>query len=195
LLDTRETALPAKDRTLKEYKNPVASLKTSVTNMEESNIPRKKASIQPPNASPAQSNWQKYKHYDVAVDRSQNDKSKEIKLCSMARPHMRAFHLSWWSFFIAFFVWFAIVPLLADIQADLQLTKNDIWLSSIAGIGGTILVRFLLGPLCDVYGPRKLYAMILCIASITTACLGFVNSATGLITLRLFIGIAGGKMP
>jgi len=108
---------------------------------------------------------------------------------------MRAFHLSWWSFFIAFFVWFAIVPLLPDIQADLQLTKNDIWLSSIAGIGGTIVVRFLLGPLCDVYGPRKLYAMILCIASIPTACLGFVNSATGLITLRLFIGIAGGKMP
>ena len=34
-------------------------------------------------------------------------KATELKLCSMARPHMRAFHYSWWSFFIAFFIWFS----------------------------------------------------------------------------------------
>lgn len=142
---------------------------------------------------PSRPNWKKYKTYDVAVDRAQDDKSKEIKLCSVARPHMRAFHLSWWSFFIAFFVWFAIVPLLPDIQMDLQLTNDEIWLSSIAGVGGTIFLRFLLGPLCDVYGPRKLYAITLCVAAISAACIGFVNSATGLIIVRLFIGIAGGR--
>jgi MFS transporter, NNP family, nitrate/nitrite transporter len=147
-----------------------------------------------PRAVPTQPNWQKYKNYDVIVDRKQNDKSKEIKLCSVARPHMRAFHISWWSFFVAFIAWFAIVPLLPDIQTDLQLTNDDIWLSSIAGFAGTILIRLVVGPLCDVYGPRKPYAILLCFAAIPTACVGFVNSAVGLIVIRLFIGVAGGKV-
>jgi MFS transporter, NNP family, nitrate/nitrite transporter len=166
--------------------------------MERIQPPKKSDSLQMPSraipqAVPIQPKWQKYKKYDVAVDRNQNDMSKEIKLCSVTRPHMRAFHISWWSFFVAFIVWFAIVPLLPDIQADLQMTNEDIWLSSIAGFAGTIFVRLLVGPLCDVYGPRKLYAIILCLAAIPTACIGFVNSAVGLIVVRLFIGVAGGK--
>ena len=56
---------------------------------------------------------------------------------------MRAFHSSWWSFFIAFFIWFAIGPLLSEIRGDLGITKKEIWTSSIAGVGSTIVVRFI----------------------------------------------------
>ena len=105
---------------------------------------------------------------------------------------MRAFHCSWWGFFIAFFIWFAIAPLLSEIRDDLGLTKEQVWTSSIVGVGGTIFMRFLLGPLNDKYGPRVLMAGVLCCASIPTACTGFVNSAAGLAVLRLFIGAAGG---
>jgi NNP family nitrate/nitrite transporter-like MFS transporter len=105
---------------------------------------------------------------------------------------MRAFHCSWWSFFIAFFIWFAIAPLLSEIQVTLGLTKQEIWTSSIVGVAGTIAMRFILGPGCDKYGARVLFAVVLCVASIPTACTGLVNSATGLAVLRLFIGIAGG---
>jgi NNP family nitrate/nitrite transporter-like MFS transporter len=106
---------------------------------------------------------------------------------------MRAFHCSWWSFFMAFFIWFAISPLLSEIQITLDLTKQQIWLSSIVGVSGTILMRFILGPACDKYGARALFSMVLCVAAIPTACTGLVNSATGLIVLRGFIGIAGGS--
>ena len=105
---------------------------------------------------------------------------------------MRAFRTSWWAFFVAFFIWFSISPLLSEIRDDLGLTKQQIWTSSIAGVGGTIFVRFLVGPLCDVYGARVLFAICLCVASIPTALTGLVQSATGLWILRLFIGIAGG---
>jgi NNP family nitrate/nitrite transporter-like MFS transporter len=105
---------------------------------------------------------------------------------------MRAFHCSWWAFFVAFFIWFAIGPLLPEIRDDLNLTKQEVWTSSIAGVSGTILMRFILGPLCDVYGARVLFTIILCAASIPTACTGLVQTATGLNILRLFIGIAGG---
>jgi NNP family nitrate/nitrite transporter-like MFS transporter len=105
---------------------------------------------------------------------------------------MRAFHCSWWSFFIAFFVWFAITPLLPRIQDSLDLTKQEIWTSSIAGVAGTILVRFLVGPLCDKYGARILFSIMLCGTSIPCAMTGLVETAQGLIILRCFIGIAGG---
>jgi NNP family nitrate/nitrite transporter-like MFS transporter len=52
-------------------------------------------------------------------------------------------------------------------------------------------MRFVLGPMCDKYGPRILFSIVLCAASIPTACTGFVNSAIGLAVIRLFIGIAG----
>jgi NNP family nitrate/nitrite transporter-like MFS transporter len=52
---------------------------------------------------------------------------------------------------------------------------------------------FLLGPLCDKVGSRVIFTCVfLCFASIPTACTGFVNNATGLAILRLFIGAAGG---
>ncbi len=105
---------------------------------------------------------------------------------------MRAFHMSWWGFFIAFFIWFAIAPLLTEIKADLQLSKQQVWTSSIAGVGGTIFMRFILGPACDKWGARIPMAVVLCAASIPTACTGLVNNATGLWVLRLCIGAAGG---
>ena len=96
------------------------------------------------------------------------------------------FHFRW-SFFIAFFIWFAISPLLPEIQDTLGLEKQEIWTSSIAGVGGTILVRFLLGPLCDKYGARVLFTLVLCGASIPTACTGLIETSRGLIILRTFI--------
>uniref|UniRef100_A0A7S3LCV2 Nitrate/nitrite transporter n=1 Tax=Amphora coffeiformis TaxID=265554 RepID=A0A7S3LCV2_9STRA len=136
--------------------------------------------------------WKKYSEYHVVVDPDQDDKASEIKLCSFARPHMRAFHCSWWGFFIAFFIWFAVAPLLSEIRDDIGITKKDVWTSNIVGVGGTIFMRFILGPMCDKYGARILFSVVLCVASIPTACIGFVNSATGLAIIRLFIGIAGG---
>jgi NNP family nitrate/nitrite transporter-like MFS transporter len=158
----------------------------------------------------------------LAVDAQQDDKAKEIQLCGFSRPHMRAFHCSWyvyesmleslgedadshltcasfwlikkkrWGFFIAFFIWFAISPLLPEIKDSLGLSKKEIWTSSIAGVGGTILIRFILGPLCDKYGARVLFSLVLCGASIPTACTGFIHTAQELVILRAFIGLAGG---
>jgi NNP family nitrate/nitrite transporter-like MFS transporter len=136
--------------------------------------------------------WKKYESYSVPTDPDQDDKATEIKLCNFSRPHMRAFHASWWGFFIAFFIWFAIAPLLSEIKDSLDITKKQIWTSSIVGVAGTICMRFILGPLCDKFGPRIPMALVLCLASIPTAMTGLVNSAAGLAIIRLFIGIAGG---
>jgi MFS transporter, NNP family, nitrate/nitrite transporter len=127
------------------------------------------------------------------VDPDQDDRATEIKLCSFARPHMRSFHVNWFGFFMAFFIWFAITPLLSEIKDTLKLTKQEVWTSSIVGVSGTITMRFILGPLIDKYGARIPFTFVLCLCAIPTACTGFVNSATGLAVIRLFIGLAGGS--
>lgn len=137
--------------------------------------------------------WKKYQKYEIEVDPKQDDKAKEILFCSFKRPHMRSFHCAWWSFFVAFFSWFTINPLIPYIRRDLGIGQKEIWTSSIAAVGSTIFVRFLLGPLCDVYGPRVLMATILCVSSIPTAFTGLIQNATDLTILRCFIGIAGGS--
>lgn len=134
----------------------------------------------------------KYQSYALNVDPEQDDKATEIKLCNFSRPHMRAFHCSWWSFFIAFFIWFSIAPLMPEIKDTLGLEKKEIWTANIVSVAGTIFMRFILGPACDKYGARILFTVVLCTASIPTALTGLINSAASLSILRLFIGIAGG---
>jgi len=132
-----------------------------------------------------------YQTYHLNVDPNQGDKATEIKLCSFARPHMRAFHCSWWSFFIAFFIWFAIAPLLPEVKDTLNISKEDIWTSNICSVAGTILMRFVNGPLCDKLGARILMGIILMGASIPCALIGLVETATGLAITRFFIGLGG----
>lgn len=136
--------------------------------------------------------YKKYSAYFVKVDPNQEDRATEIKLCSFARPHMRSFHWNWFGFFMAFFIWFSIAALLTEIKTTLKLTKDQIWTSNVVSVAGTVLVRVILGPLCDKYGPRWPYMITLICASIPVACTGLVQNATGLTVLRFFIGIAGG---
>jgi len=133
----------------------------------------------------------KYQTYQIKVDPNQDDKAVEIKLLSFARPHMRAFHCSWFCFFIAFFIWFAIAPLLSEVKLTLGLTKKQIWTSNICSVAGTIFLRFINGPLCDKYGARIPMGFILAFASIPCACTGLINSAGSLAVLRFFIGFGG----
>jgi len=135
--------------------------------------------------------WKKYPTYAIEVDPEQDDKASEIKLFSFARPHMRAFHFSWWCFFCAFFIWFAIAPLLTEIKATLQLNKTQLWNANIASVLGTVFMRFVNGPLCDKFGARILMGIVLIAASIPTSMTGLIESATGLAVLRFFIGLGG----
>ncbi|KAL7552123.1 hypothetical protein ACHAWF_015344 [Thalassiosira exigua] len=133
----------------------------------------------------------KYDTYHVNVDPAQGDKATEIKLLSFKRPHMRAFHCSWFCFFIAFFIWFAIAPLLPEVKETLGISKQQIWTSNICSVAGTIFLRFVNGPLCDKYGARIPMGFILAFASIPCAMTGLVNSATSLAVIRFFIGFGG----
>ena len=93
-------------------------------------------------------------------------KATRIQLFSFSTPQMRAFHLSWLAFFVCFFAWFAVAPLMPVIKGEFGLTKDQIANINIAAVAITILVRLIIGPLCDKYGPRMVYTALLALGAI-----------------------------
>lgn len=133
----------------------------------------------------------KYETYACRIDRDQGDASVEIPLFSFERPHMRAFHFSWMSFFVGFFAWYAITPLLSEVQDSLDLSKEAIWTSSLCAVAGTVVFRIFAGPLCDWIGARWVAGVTLFLTAIPTMATGLVQGAVELCILRLLQGIAG----
>lgn len=118
-------------------------------------------------------------------------KATKIDLFSFATPQMRAFHMTWLAFFVCFFAWFAVAPLMPVIKGDLKLTIDQIANINIAAVGVTILVRLLIGPMCDKYGPRITYTVLLALGAIPVIGIAFAHSYEVFIFFRLAIGAIG----
>src|SRR5471030_2661310 len=119
------------------------------------------------------------------------NKADSIKLFSISTPQMRAFHLTWMAFFVCFFAWFACAPLMPVIKGEFHLSVAQIANINIAAVAITILVRLLVGPLCDTFGPRKTYTGLLLIGAIPVIGVAFAHSYESFLIFRLGIGAAG----
>ncbi|CAI8008835.1 High affinity nitrate transporter 2.5 [Geodia barretti] len=104
---------------------------------------------------------------------------------------MRTFHLTWFAFFLAFFGWFGIAPMMALVRDDLGLTKTQIGNTIIASVAITILARLLIGWLCDRIGPRLAYSGLLVLGSIPVMCIGLAQNYETFLLFRLAIGVIG----
>ncbi len=118
-------------------------------------------------------------------------KATRIDLFSLATPQMRAFHLAWLAFFVCFFAWFATAPLMPIVKGDLHLTANQVYSIGIAGVLATVLARFVVGPLCDRYGPRVTYTALLTFGALPVIGVAFAWDYTSFLVFRLLIGIIG----
>lgn len=119
------------------------------------------------------------------------NKATSIKLFSFQSAAMRAFHLSWLAFFVCFFAWFACAPLMPVIAGEFHLTKDQIANINIAAVAITILVRLIIGPLSDKYGPRTTYTVLLILGSIPVFGVAASNSYESFLFFRLLIGAIG----
>ncbi|MDI5919240.1 NarK family nitrate/nitrite MFS transporter [Halomonas sp. LR5S13] len=119
------------------------------------------------------------------------NKANRIRLFTLKTPQMRAFHFSWFAFHLCFFGWFGIAPLMAVVRDDLDLTKTQIGNTIIASVAITIVVRLLIGVLCDRIGPRKAYTWLLCLGALPVMAIGFANSFETFLLARLAIGAIG----
>ena len=121
----------------------------------------------------------------------QSQKATRIDLFSFSTPQMRAFHMSWLAFFVCFFAWFAVAPLMPVIKGEFKLTPGQIANINIAAVGITILVRGIIGPMCDKYGPRLTYTTLLVLGAVPVIGIAFANSYESFLVFRLAIGAIG----
>lgn len=126
----------------------------------------------------------------MAVDLFEK-KATSIKLFNFSTPAMRAFHMTWLAFFVCFFAWFACAPLMPVIAGEFQLTKDQIANINIAAVAITILVRLIIGPLCDRWGPRKAYTLLLLLGSIPVFGVAASQSYESFLFFRMLIGAIG----
>jgi len=122
---------------------------------------------------------------------SQQVKATRIELFNFRTPQMRAFHLSWLAFFICFFAWFGIAPLMSIVRDELQLTKSQIGWCVIGSVAITIFARLFVGWLCDRIGPRLCYTWLLVLGALPVIGIALSNDFWSFLLFRVIIGAIG----
>ncbi|EPS59095.1 hypothetical protein M569_15715, partial [Genlisea aurea] len=117
-------------------------------------------------------------------------KATQFRLFSIASPHMRAFHITWISSFACFVSTFAAPPLIPVIRDDLNLTSTDIGNAGIASVSGAIFARVAMGVVSDLVGPRLTSAGVLLLTAPPVFCFSVINSPTGFLLSRFFVGFS-----
>src|SRR5690349_13357683 len=114
-----------------------------------------------------------------------------LNIFSFKGVQMRSFHITWFTFFVCFFGWFGIAPLMPTIREDLGLTKGQVGNTIIAAVSATIVARLVIGKLCDSWGPRKTYTALLIIGAFPVMLVGLAKDYTTFLLFRLAIGVIG----
>ena len=60
------------------------------------------------------------------VDMQVRNQATRIQLLNFSSPQMRAFHMSWFAFFLCFFAWFGIAPLMRIVRDEMSLSKEQV---------------------------------------------------------------------
>ncbi len=103
----------------------------------------------------------------------------------------RTLHLTWFAFFLSFFVWFNHAPLLASIQETFDLTSQEVKALLIINVALTIPARIVIGMLVDKYGPRLIFSALLFISSFICFIFALADSYSMLLASRFALGFVG----
>ena len=122
---------------------------------------------------------------------STTDKATRINLFSFSSPPMRAFHMSWLAFFLCFFAWFGIAPLMPIVREEMGLTKTQVGWCVIGSVAITVLARLFVGWLCDRIGPRRAYAGLLIVGSLPVMGIALAHDFSTFLLFRILIGAIG----
>ncbi|WP_448699288.1 MFS transporter [Mucilaginibacter sp. AW1-3] len=115
----------------------------------------------------------------------------KLNIFSLKGVQMKTFHITWLMFFVCFFGWFGLAPLMPTIRAELGLTKGQVGNLIIASVTSTIIARLMIGKLCDVWGPRKTAVRLLIVGSVPVFLVGLSHSYATFLMFRLAIGVIG----
>jgi len=115
----------------------------------------------------------------------------QLNIFSLKGVQMKTFHTTWLMFFVCFFGWFGLAPLMPTIREELHLTKSQIGNLVIVSVSSTIVARLLIGRLCDTWGPRKTAIRLLLVGSLPVLFVGLAKDYTTFLLFRAAIGLIG----
>lgn len=116
---------------------------------------------------------------------------QKLNIFSLKGTQMKTFHITWLMFFVCFFGWFGLAPLMPSIREDLHLTKPQIGNLVIISVSTTIIARLIIGKLCDTWGPRLTAIRLLLVGSLPVFFVGLAHDYTTFLLFRAAIGIIG----
>jgi MFS transporter, NNP family, nitrate/nitrite transporter len=119
------------------------------------------------------------------------NKATRIQLLDCQSPQMRAFHMSWFAFFLCFMAWFGVAPLMKVVREEMSLTSDQVGWCIIGSVAATVLARMFIGWLCDRIGPRLAYTWLLLVGSVPVMAIGLAYDFTSFLLLRIAIGVIG----
>jgi NNP family nitrate/nitrite transporter-like MFS transporter len=125
------------------------------------------------------------------MENVKSSKATRIDLFSLKSIQMKTFHITWFSFFLCFFGWFGVAPLMAVIREELLLSKSQIGNIIISSVMITIFARLFVGWVADKIGPRITYTWLLIVGSLPVMLIGLSNDYTSFLIFRLLIGVIG----
>ncbi len=121
----------------------------------------------------------------------QTGKATRIDLFSLKTPQMRAFHMSWFAFFLCFFSWFGIAPLMQVVKDEMKLTDSQVGWCIIGSVAITVVSRMAIGWVCERIGPRKAYTWLLILGSLPVMGIGLAHDYPTFLLFRVLIGAIG----
>ena len=142
---------------------------------------------------------QKTQFFTLEFNPDKGYRATQLNVFSMARPHMRAFHASWLCFFCSWLLWFSVAPLLPYVQESLStpdhpVTNQDIWTSNLWSMAGAVVLRLILGPLCDQHGGRVIITGVLAVCAVLCGTLGLAQDFNRFLVWRALLGCVGGTL-
>lgn len=103
----------------------------------------------------------------------------------------RILHLTWFAFFLSFYVWFNHAPLMASIRETFGLTDQQVKMLLILNVALTIPARIVIGMLVDAFGPRRIYSLLLFVSSFLCFGYAFADDFEQLALMRFLLGFVG----
>lgn len=112
-------------------------------------------------------------------------------LLDLGRPEIAALHKTWIAFFMTFYVWFNMAPLVSTIIKDTGLTLDQLKVLAICNVALTVPARVIIGMLSDRIGPRKTFCIVMWSMAIPCVWFAFASTYTEMLAARLILSAVG----
>lgn len=114
-----------------------------------------------------------------------------MDLLAIKRPEIAALHKTWIAFFITFYVWFNMAPLVSTIMETTGLSLEQLKLLAICNVALTVPGRVVVGMISDRVGPRKTFCLVMWVMAIPCIWFAFATSYTEMLISRLIMSMVG----